>query len=427
MVDYIYAKRKFIFIVWIVLQYILLIGFWRNMFESWPDEAGYINHANRVVFGGGLYPNNCEFFDIYIQSPGFVNFVLAPFVYIFNDILFIRILFVILNSLCLYLIYKIAIYFFNQRVAFITSLLYACLINNLFVPTIISTELPYVFLCLLGLFLSTKKQYVYTILAAFSFALAYTIRPLIIVYIIPIVLLWFFIDGLKFLFKRLCFFVCFISIPLFVYGIYNKNRVGYPLVTSVTGGANLILTGHDMASIQPNYNIWYSKDAGLSHMIWKDSTINAVERDKQWRNLAISHIVHNPLKYLFLCIKRPIVLFNKDTWAMSPILGEWDDGHKSMAKGMKYYLICQVIKTFYSLPYFVVCILFIINVYKRRNSKLDKNCILLLIFGLGILVQCLFPAEHRYHYPYLWIMCVYASFEFDRLLNTHTHNKRAKS
>ena len=138
---------------------------------------------------------------------------------------------------------------------------------------------------------------------------------------------------------------------------------------------------------------------------------NTSEKDSILRRMAIKWIKQHPVKYLKLCVMRVAVMFNKDTWSVPPLLGNLDNPDYAIKSGsITKMAICQIIRMGYSLVYYIVCIAFIISLFKYRKQIISKKGLLLLIFLLGVGGTCLFPMEHRYHYPYMFVICIWAGY-----------------
>ena len=391
--------------VWTIFQ-IILVFIYKNM-EFGPDGNGYITHTLQAFNECSLYPTKNNLHDIYVQAPGLINFHLLPLYFITRSFLAIRIINVFLNLVIVLEVFYLANKFFNKRVAYISCFIYTIILSYIFAAVSMQSEVPYLFWALTGFCISLSKRWYWLLIGGVCFAVAYTIRPLVLAFTITSVI--FILVYQKCRALKSIFLLGVFIIPLVVLGIYNKNRVGVSAVSSTTGGYNLLMTAFDGAAPIPNHSIYYSKN-GFAHNI-ELGHYNVAEKDSILRRMAIKWIKQHPVKYLKLCVMRVAVMFNKDTWSVPPLLDNLDNPDYAIKSGsITKKTICQIIRMGYSLVYYIVCIAFIISLFKYRKQIISKKGLLLLIFLLGVGGTCLFPMEHRYHYPYMFVICIWAGY-----------------
>jgi len=405
-------------LAWIVLQVILVFVYINNSHGN--DAIGYIRHALRVCGDGQLYPSKTELYDTYIQAPGYVNFYLAPIYALFHSIKAAYFVNIILNVIILFEIFYVAGKFFNKATAYISSVLYAIILSNLFAPTIISTEVPYLFFALSGFCLTLSKKSICWMMSGVMYAVAYTIKPLVLAFVVASIV--YFIVN-KYSYKSYVLMFLFAVLPLITLGIYNQRRVGYSVVSSSTGGYNLLMTANDKATPLPNHSLYYT-ETGIGYNI-RVSKYTFAEKDKKWKDMAISWIKQHPFKYLALCVERVAVMYNKDTWSVPSLLGNLDKPDY-VGKGKSRFILSQLIRMGYSLVYYVACVFFLFSLFKFHKQIFTLKGILLIILLLGIGGTCLFPMEHRYHYPYMFVIVIWAAsyvsqlFKFNKIRNNNT-------
>lgn len=392
--------------VYFIIELFIIASVWDNPLGN--DAQGYVRHAMRVLSHGVLYPSFVELYDVYIQAPGYVNFILAPLFSLTPHPWIVMLVQALMLISCLLLVYTIALMSFGRRVAIVAFILFSVLPSTLFSSAMIATEVPYLFLCLLAYWLvlvSLEKGIWFCVLAGVFYAFAYTLRPLILAFLVPSILL------LLLRRKWFCAGVTLVSvlIPLFLYGYIIKKQVGIATVTSTTGGYNLLMTANDKANGLPDHTVFFRSD-GIDNKVAKGCYTYS-QRDSIWRKLGIEWIKNNPFKYLKLCLTRVPIMWNKDSFGVPywggkipDITTEYDD-----------FVVYQILGMLVSLPFYIICFLCFISILRsfRRWLRIRNVHLLVLFFGVG--GTCLLPMEARYHFPYMWVVCIWAANEVERL------------
>lgn len=392
-------------VVWGIVQLACVIGCYNN--EMGPDALGYTRHAIQCYNEGTFYPSINNLHDVYVQAPGLVNF-LIPIYAVFGDVRIFLLLNIIMNIAILLETVYLGEKFFNKTVGYIAGVCYAIILANIFAPVVLGSEILYLFLALTGFVISLKAKPIPLISAGILYAVAYTVRPLVLAFLVASIVYYIYVKR-KWLRNSLITIACF-AIPLIALGEINQQRLGTPIVSSTTGGYNLLMTAYDKATPLPEHSIFYKSD-GIGHP-YLSSKYTFAERDSIWKSMAVSWIKEHPFRYLVLCGERVFIMWNKDVWSVPNFLPDHlDNPTYAIASGSKTRMIvCQAIRMCYSIVYYVVCVLFLISIVKYRKEILSGKGIMLLILLLGIGGTCLFPMEHRYHYPYMFILCIWVAY-----------------
>lgn len=392
-------------VVWGIVQLACVIGCYNN--EMGPDALGYTRHAIQCYNEGTFYPSINNLHDVYVQAPGLVNF-LIPIYAVFGDVRIFLLLNIIMNIAILLETVYLGEKFFNKTVGYIAGVCYAIILANIFAPVVLGSEILYLFLALTGFVISLKAKPIPLISAGILYAVAYTVRPLVLAFLVASIVYYIYVKR-KWLRNSLITIACF-AIPLIALGEINQQRLGTPIVSSTTGGYNLLMTAYDKATPLPEHSIFYKSD-GIGHP-YLSSKYTFAERDSIWKSMAVSWIKEHPFRYLVLCGERVFIMWNKDVWSVPNFLPDHlDNPTYAIASGSKIRMIvCQAIRMCYSIVYYVVCVLFLISIVKYRKEILSGKGIMLLILLLGIGGTCLFPMEHRYHYPYMFILCIWVAY-----------------
>lgn len=406
------SKWFYVFItIWGLVQLACVIGCYNNDLGS--DALGYTRHAIQCSNEGAFYPSINNLHDIYVQAPGLVNFLILIY-NIFGDVRIFLFFNIIMNVAILLETVYLGKKFFNKTVGYIAGVCYAVLLSNIFAPVVLGSEILYLFLALTGFVISLKAKPIPLIASGISYAVAYTVRPLVLAFLVASIVYYVYVKR-KWLQNSLITIACF-TIPLIALGEINQQRVGAPIVTSTTGGYNLLMTAFDKATPLPANFIFFDHD-GIGHP-YLGSKYTYTERDSIWKGMAVSWIKKHPIRYMIFCVERIFIMWNKDVWSVPYFLPDnLDNPTFAIASGSKArMLVCQAIRMCYSIIYYVICALFLISIVKYRKEILSDKGIILLILLLGIGGTCLFPMESRYHYPYMFIVCIWAAYYLYRRL-----------
>lgn len=405
-------RRFYIFTaIWALVQLVLICVFFN--FPMGNDALGYERHAIQNFELGTFYPSQANLYDIYIQSPGLVN-ALIPFYAVFGTVRAFMFLSWLMNIGILFEILFVGFKLFNKRIGYIAAITYALILSNIFAATLVSTEVLYLFLALTGFCLSLSSRKMPQLFAGLFYVAAWTVRPLVLAFVIASLL--YHICCRKAWLSKAIINVVALSVPLIILAIVNQRRVCSPVISSSTGGCALLQVAYPGAKLTPNMGIFYDKDGFARKDVLDHTTF--YEKDRKWKHEAIIMIKEHPFKYIALCAARPVIMWNKDTWCVPNFMPDHidDTNYAIQHHSKKRFILCQAIRMCYSLVYYVVCVLFVISIIRFRRLIFTLKGIPLVILLLGVCGTCLFGMEHRYHYPYIWIICLWAAMEIDRIL-----------
>jgi hypothetical protein len=369
------------------------------------DSDFYIEQALYHANLGMPYPSAYNIFDVYIQSPGYIN-MLVLLIVITGSYKMMHILGILMNVCILVDIYYISSKLFGKRVAYYATFFYCIIPTNIFVPIWLVTELPYLFLGLTAFSLSLQQRTKFLIASGVMYALAQTIRPIAISFLLCS-LLFFLLHHFNFR-KYLCLLVPFFLI-LFISGMYVKSTTGYFVTSSTVGGYDLMYTSYDQADGGQNPWFVFGKD-GPGYIENMDK-LSFAEKDSIWTSRSITWIKKNPTRYISLCFRRLFLMYKSDLWTIPKL-------------SINDTVLLRVVKIIVNLPYFIVLFLALSPFFTRRKDwSLDKLLIPLhVIIGTG--ATCLFGMEVRYHYPFVFALAIMAANNFIPLMHLLKNNKQ---
>ncbi len=395
-----------IVLIFIAVHIFLLIFYFGNPQHS--DQVVHMNVANKAFSEGTWYPTASNLYDNFIVAPGLINFLILQ-LKLFGTMNYNGVFQLLMNLTMLFEVYYIAKHFFSKVVGYIATIIYCLIYSNYMGILIWGTEIPFLFLCLTAFSLSLTKKWYNVLIASALLAMSNTIRPLSILFIVTICL-YFALSKTRWKqYALLC-------IPFFLlnygYGKINEARMGYFVNTSTTGGTNLLQTANDYAdgTTSKGSNIIRAKDSKFAYANNTDKTV--FEKDKMWHDAGIEWIKQNPKRYFMMFFKKIPYLYADDTWPER--LVDLENLTKKES-GDKTYFIMMTIK---NTPYYTVCLLAILgivfffkNLYKEHRNGLIT---LLAYFIMGTGGTVLMPVMPRYHYPFLFVLIIFAAYTINR-------------
>ncbi|MBO4596988.1 MAG: hypothetical protein J5676_03800 [Bacteroidaceae bacterium] len=362
-----------------------------------------------------LYPTANNLYDSYIVAPGLINFLIFQLKLLgtmdYNGVFQFA-----MNMAMLYEVYYIAKFFFSKTVGYIAAILYCLVYSNYLGILIWGTEIPFMFLGMTGLCLCLTTKWYNVLIATVLFAIANTIRPLSILFIITIVIFFAFskVNWKHYLLLFIPFFVL-----NFGYGKFNETRMGYYVSKSTTGGTNLLQTANDYAdgTTTKGSKIIKLKESKYAYKNNKDKTV--FEKDKMWHDAGIEWIKKNPGKYFKMFFYKVPYMYADDSWPERLVIRDYYFRKTSPdSKVKRTYAISMIIK---NIPYYIVFILALFGVvayrkdlYKNRK-KAYISLLAYIIIGTGGTV--LMPVMARYHYPFLFVLIIFAAYTIEQIYN----------
>ena len=398
--------------LFMIIQIVLLIVFFKS--PQFSDQVVHMRLATGAFNENSLYPTANNLYDSYIVAPGLINFLIFQLKLLgtmdYNGVFQFA-----MNMAMLYEVYYIAKFFFSKTVGYIAAILYCLVYSNYLGILIWGTEIPFMFLGMTGLCLCLTTKWYNVLIATVLFAIANTIRPLSILFIITIVIFFAFskVNWKHYLLLFIPFFVL-----NFGYGKFNETRMGY-VSKSTTGGTNLLQTANDYAdgTTTKGSKIIKLKESKYAYKNNKDKTV--FEKDKMWHDAGIEWIKKNPGKYFKMFFYKVPYMYADDSWPERLVIRDYYFRKTSPdSKVKRTYAISMIIK---NIPYYIVFILALFGVvayrkdlYKNRK-KAYISLLAYIIIGTGGTV--LMPVMARYHYPFLFVLIIFAAYTIEQIYN----------
>lgn len=389
--------------LWIVVQIVILVLGWNHTLQ--PDSVEYTTNAKFSYEHGVLYPSIYNLYDRFTHAPGLVNFLIVVYA-IFGTFKAAMILNLLMNVAILYEIYYVAKFFFNDKVACVSVLLYCIIIVPLFVPLHILSDHPSYFLFLTGFCLSLQKKWYWVVLAGVCYALSYTIRPTVLAYLVASVV--FLIVN-----KRSYRYYLYLLIPYIgiLYGIgkYFENKIGIYTNTSHISGYGMMHSANEKTWAGPDMS--FDRDPKNSGYIANADKLTFAEKDSIWKTRAIQWVKDNPKRYALLAPQRFFRCYALDYWSLQDAFedNQYENAIHSPnpEKALRNLRLKQMMV---SVPYYLVLLLFVIALIINIRSVFTSKGIILIITALYTGTTFFLLAEHRGHYSFLFPMVIWAAY-----------------
>ena len=390
-------------LIWLISQIIYIIFYWGE--PQYSDAKTYQNLAFQCYNNHIWYPSiNHINIDSYIFNPGYVNWLLLQ-LRIFKTLNIIPITNILLNCILLYSIFNITKKLTNQTTAYYTIVLFCLMYSNITISAATMSDLPFACLIYLSLMLSIKNSK-YIILAGILMALANYVRPLIILFIIPLII-YMIVNHYKF--KHYCIYFCSMVITLLIIASFNYKLNGNFIISSSTGGVNLIMGANDDMTGTYCDTVFEKGKIGYINPL---DNLNVFEKDQFWKSQALSWIKENIGKYIIYAPAKLIRLWGGDDYQ--------DLALKDSNIHNKPNLMIRLTKLVYkSFIYYLALTLFILYLLKFKNQLWSNKGLYLIPIILVSGMHMLLYGGMRYHYPFIPIIIMYASMYLFEI----NHNK----
>jgi len=397
--------------IFAMIQIVLLVLFFHS--EQYSDQKFYVDVAQKSYSYGELYPSINNLHDVYIVAPTFINFLVLQ-IKLFGSTDYNGIVQFFMNMIMLYEVFYIGRKIFSIKVGYIAAIIYCLLYSNYMGILVWGTEIPFLFLALSGLCLCLTQKWYNILLASILLALGNTIRPISSLFILTIIFFFLYYRASWKKYILLVFpFVTFI----WGYGAFNEMRMGYFVNKSTTGGVNLVMTANDFADGTTAKGSYILNDGSskLSKINLSKKTV--FEKDSIWKEAGIKWIKQNPKKYASMFIKKIPYLYADDAWPERLV---FDSGFsknltKQSSNSVKLQMIGAIILK--NILYYMLLVVFVYSIVVKRKQILTDKGILLAIFVLGTGATVLLPVMPRYHYPFLFVIILWAAYGIEGFVN----------
>lgn len=436
LINYLTNNLKYVIMLYVAIQLLLVLLL---PVEYRSDSADYFKLAQESIQANSFYPAPQHLYSYYIFAPLFVN-ILVILLQISNSTFIISIFNLLLNTLQLFLVYKLSVNIFNRRVGAITVLLYIFYLNNLGFLVSNFTELLYGVLVLGSLMFYLRKGKLNDFISGLFLGASISVRP--VGYALLLAFILFFVYN-KIKFKKsypviwvISGVITFISL----FGLFNQLHFGRFIFTSTTGSINILIGANDKAT--GGYKDEVFKPGNAGYLANADS-MTYFEKNNFYTEKSFDWITSHPLRWLGLIPMKLVHTFIWDDITISYLLdtGDWD-----FAKFVKYLwndkslknimpgappskrIISFIVQVGHLVYYYFLMIFIIIGLIFYMKDKIKKDIVLIISLYVlfGILMILITVGNVRFKYPFLIIMLPFAAnfiySKFCKQKNIHLTN-----
>lgn len=381
---------------------ILLRSIWACLVPVVPvsDSFLYDVFAQSIANGNGYaFPNG----DITVYWPVGTSAIYAIIYKIFGiSFLPIVVFNIVIGTLIVWLTYAIAQRYLHKNIALVAALLVAIWPILIQFTTILSSELIFILLILSAVYVWGCKQLSPVLRAIIWGALicaATYVRPTAqFIFLFLPILDWLTNKNWRAAIQSFCL-AAITAALLFSPWVYRNHHVfGEFVLVSANGGANLWMGNN------PNSNGGYND---LTDLPFK----NEVTRDNYFKKEAINFIVHNPLSYAKLALKRTLITYKAETIGI--VWNGYLEKHfsKPILIGMK--LISSIF-------WWLILVFASIGVYKLlKERQLAPFNVLFVVAAFFFVFPILTVAQDRYHLPINPFLAIFAAYALQSVLSNY--------
>jgi hypothetical protein len=418
-INFLTSNFKYIIVLYFIIQLSLLFKF---PLHYTSDSGYYFKLAQDCLSQRAIYPLPQHLFEDYIVAPLYVN-IITLLLTVFNSTLTIGIFNIVLNTLQIYLLYKITTIIINKNAALISVIMYILYLNNLGLVLLNLTELLFTVAVSCSIYFYLQKTSWSWLLAGIFCGVSIAVRPLgwalvisfsvIIIYIIYKKDIHF--SGLLYLLIGL------VSIVL-LFGSITNLSFGKFVYTSDNGPLNILMGANDHANGGYYENVFEKGEAGyLEH----PEKLTFDQKQEFWMTQAVSWISAHPVKWIVLFPKKLFNMFAWDDISVSKLVFN-NFTLLNFLKALKEHIplgnilggfigiqiiIWALLILYHHLFYYFILFFFIFGLIKFRKIVFhnpDFNMLLLFI-TIGIIITLIAVGDPRYKYPYMFIIFIFNS------------------
>ncbi len=401
---------KLVVVLWILSQVIIVLTL--NDMLQWPDSARtYIPQAIWHYQSGTFYPTEHNLYDNFIQAIGYINF-LVLMLNLFGSFIVVMFSNVLMNIGVICCIYYLANRFFNESVACISVILYCLILSNVFMPLYIMSDLPSLFFSLVGFCLLLNKRWYIVLIGSLFLGVAHTIRSYEMAFLIP-TLIYYIIHKVSW--KKYLILVLPYCCIICMAGFYSKSQTNEFVTCSTTNGFASIKVALGDGKTDAGNNIFVDKSSPIYQGLPGSYTF--AQKDSIWKERARPGIKRNLVKHILYWPYRIYKMYQLDTFFI-PSTARFNKANISdeERKASIIHKLYQLGWIWNNFVYIAVIIMFFMSLLLNRNFLMSEKGLLLLVLLIMSCGLTLVIAEERYHYPCVFLLCIWAAYGVDTML-----------
>ena len=389
------SHRQIIIILIVLFTVAQLVILFLFGYTPYPDSEGYISLAEECIAHHDYYPIASKINDYpFLWNIGAVNAVVLS-LKLCHSVVPLLVIYALMKGITSWLFYAITKRLCGSQTAFIAFIIYIIYPANYGESTSTLSELPFLFFCMLGIWLSLNRQL--PILGGISLALANWFRPMGIVFLLAVIIYLYYQKQ-----KILRPLVGYIAMILLI-GSMTYLRTGLFLYQAKTGWMALAdySTHHAPESMQVR-----------NHQEW-----NVSQKDAAWQALFIDWLKNHPAEYVQQMPTKLINTYVSDNVNMCTFIP--DKAHKEyMYEEVSMQTLISCFPKLSAVQWLtlgnlaIYCLLLLSAVISLIYFKKDTHLLPVSIIVLGtLLLLFLGHGEARFHLPFMpFIIMLSASF-----------------
>ena len=399
------SHRQIIIILIVLFTVAQLVILFLFGYTPYPDSEGYISLAEECIAHHDYYPIASKINDYpFLWNIGAVNAVVLS-LKLCHSVVPLLVIYALMKGITSWLFYAITKRLCGSQTAFIAFIIYIIYPANYGESTSTLSELPFLFFCLLGIWLSLNRQL--PILGGISLALANWFRPMGIVFLLAVIIYLYYQKQ-----KILRPLVGYIAMILLI-GSMTYLRTGLFLYQAKTGWMALAdySTHHAPESMQVR-----------NHQEW-----NVSQKDAAWQALFIDWLKNHPAEYVQQMPTKLINTYVSDNVNMCTFI--LDKAHKdymyeevSMQTLFSHFPNLSAVQWITLVNLIIYYLLLLSAIISLIYFKNDTYLLPVSIIVLGtLLLLFLGHGEARFHIPFMpFIIMLSASFINKRMLELNS-------
>lgn len=410
------AKTAIIIVyIFIIAQSVVLYYFFGA--KQYSDNSVYMDIAVNCYQEHQWYPMTGNLHDSYFWAPGLINFFIVQ-LKIFGTLNYNEVFNFVMNIIILLDVYYISKRLFNQRIAYWSIIIFSITYSNIIGIAVNGTEIPFLFTALTAFTICLYRQsFIFLLLASLLFFISNTIRPLVVFFLFT-VLLYFIIK--KYNWRKFVYLLLPFIFFNTIYGFYNKQKIGEFVYQSTTSGVNLIYTANDYTdgTTSNGYRAVFDSTKNCYIVpILHNYELTFKEKDRILKEMAFEWIKENPVKFAKMYIYKIFYMYADDAWGERLMLNTgFTKGLRDKPLNEKIEAVCIIILK--NIIYYITCILCFYALIKKRKEILSEKGILVFLLLIGTAGSCIFAMMPRYHYPFMFVIIIWAAYGIETFLQS---------
>lgn len=413
------SKIKYIILIYALIQLVLILT--SDIYYT-SDASYYYNLAQECIEQNEYYPAKGHLYEDYIFAPLYIN-VTIIILKMFNSPLTISLFNFLIILVQILILYKIAFKIFSDKIASISVMLYIFYLNTLGLSLLNYTELFFVLLVSLAVYLFLQSKNYSFVLAGIILGGAIAVQPTAWALLIAFLTLQLYVSYKN---KRLSksYFYLYGGIFILCLGGWTYSHYGKFEYSSTTGPVNLLIGANDDATGGFNSTVFEKGKAGY---IEHPETLTYIQKEDFYREKVIIWIKENPLKWISLAPLKLLHAFAWDDIAMSSLLifQEINFGRalKNLFAGNRTsivlenrsvitYILYFFILFLHHLYYYLLLGAISFGIFHIIKNKLSNDGIKLILFFslISILIIIIIFGTPRFKYPIFILLLPFSAY-----------------